>query len=220
MKSIVSHSVKAKAAAVICLLGITAGNLQASDTYKGYQLYNQTCYLCHGEDGKGKGPLAEKLDASVSDLTDSEKFKSVSDQWLFRLIQGTIKHGSGNDMPQWGLALADPQIDAIVSYVRFLQRSAHQLPGDPELGEQIYMSKCAACHGRHGKGDGLLTDVMKIKPTDHTDSGKMNKVSNTRMTEVITYGTTGNSLMPGWEGRLSEEEIAGVVSYIRLLSQF
>lgn len=218
MKSIVFNSLKATA--VFCLLGLAVGNLQASETYQGYQLYNQTCYLCHGEDGKGKGPLATKLDASVTDLTDGGQLKTATDQWLFRLIQGTVKHGSSNGMPQWGLALADPQINAIVSYVRFLQRSTHQLPGDPEVGEQVYMSKCAACHGRHGKGDGLLTDVMKIKPTDHTDSEKMKRVSNIRMMEVITYGTTGNSLMPGWEGRLTEEEIAGVTSYIRLLSKY
>ncbi len=218
MKSFVSNTFKA--AAVFCLLGGAAGNLQASDTYQGYQLYNQTCFLCHGEDGKGDGPLAGKLDTSVSDITDSAKMKSLSEQMLFRMIQGTVKHGSGDNMPQWGLALADPQINAIVSYVRFLQRSSHPLPGDPELGEKIYMDNCAACHGRYGKGDGLLTDVMKIKPTDHTDSEKMNKMSNTRMIEVVTTGTIGKSLMPGWEGRLTQEEIEAVVSYIRLLSQY
>ncbi|MEJ2694735.1 MAG: c-type cytochrome, partial [Candidatus Thiodiazotropha sp.] len=168
----------------------------------------------------GDGPLAAKLDTDVTDLTDGRRIKTQSDQMLFRLIQGTVKHGSGDVMPQWGLALAEPQIQAIVAYVRFLQQSPHKLPGDPELGEKVYGDHCVACHGRKGKGDGLLTDVMKIKPTDHTNSAVMNKFSNSRLIEVITQGTSGNSLMPGWGGRLTKEEIESVASYIRLLSAF
>ncbi len=218
MKSFVSNTIKGLAA--VCLLGGISANLQASDAYQGYRLYNQTCFLCHGEDGMGGGPLADKLDTNVTDLTDGRGMKTQTDQMLFRLIQGTVKHGSGDVMPQWGLALAEPQIQAIVSYVKFLRLSPHKLPGDPELGEAVYQNHCAACHGRKGKGDGLLTDVMKIKPTDHTNSNVMNKFSNIRLIEVITQGTSGNSLMPGWEGRLTKEEIEGVASYIRLLSAF
>lgn len=218
MKSFVSNTIKAVAA--ICLLGGVSANLLASETYQGYRLYNQTCYLCHGEDGKGNGPLADKLDVDVKDLTNGGNLKTKTDQMMFRLIQGTVKHGSGDVMPQWGLALAEPQIHAIVAYVRFLQRSPHQLPGDPVLGKEVYLERCAACHGRKGEGDGLLADVMQIKPTDHTNSEVMNKFSNTRLIEVITQGTSGKSLMPGWGGRLTEEEIEGVASYIRLLSAF
>lgn len=207
----------------IAVLSLTAGmaiNLQAGETYQGYLLYNQTCFLCHGDAGKGNGPLADKLDAKVADLTDKDGMQRVDDRTLFRLVQGTIKHGSGDTMPQWGLALAEPQIDSIVAYVRFLQHSKEKLPGNPKLGEQIYKDSCAACHGRQGKGDGPLTNVMKMNAADHTNSEQMNKRFNSQLIEIVTHGSPGKSLMPGWSGRLSNEEIEGVVSYIRLLSTF
>lgn len=204
----------------LCLLGGVAGDLLASEAYQGYLLYNRTCFLCHGEDGKGNGPLAGKLEVDVPDLTDKRRVKKSSERRLFRLIQGTIKHGSGDTMPQWGLALAEPQIDAIVSYVRFLQRSPHVLPGDPELGEKVYKDNCVACHGRRGEGNGPLTQVVDMRPANHTDSERMNKFSNTYLIDIINNGSSGKSLMPGWHGRLTQEEIAGVASYIRLLSAF
>ncbi|MCU7795648.1 MAG: c-type cytochrome [Candidatus Thiodiazotropha sp. (ex Myrtea spinifera)] len=202
------------------LLAVISLNVQAGNTYEGYLLYNQTCYLCHGDSGKGDGPLANKIDTDVTDLTDGSMMKDASDQRLFRLIQGTIKHGSGDTMPQWGLALAGPQIDSIVSYVRFLQRSKHALPGDPTVGAQVYIDRCVACHGRLGKGDGILTTVMKMNAADHTNSMEMNKHPNSHLIEIVTNGTPGKSLMPGWKEKLSKEEIEGVVSYIRLLSNY
>ncbi|MCU7843733.1 MAG: c-type cytochrome [Candidatus Thiodiazotropha sp. (ex Monitilora ramsayi)] len=218
MKSYEKNSVKFLAG--ICLLALVSFSVHAGNTYEGYMLYNQTCYLCHGDSGKGDGPLAGKIDISITDLTDDKLVNETSDLKLFRLIQGTIKHGSGNNMPQWGLALAGPQIESIISYVRFLQRSKHSLPGDPRIGEQVYRDNCVACHGRLGKGDGILTTVMKMNAADHTSSMEMNKHPNSQLIEIVTNGTPGKSLMPGWKEKLSSDEIEGVVAYIRLLSTY
>jgi cbb3-type cytochrome c oxidase subunit III len=164
--------------------------------------------------------LSNKIKIDVTNLKDEKLIKETSNQRLFRLIQGTVNHGSGDTMPRWGLALAGPQIESIVSYVRFLQHSNNSLPGDPRLGEQVYRDHCVACHGRLGKGDGILTTVMKMNVADHTNSMEMNKVPNSQLIQVVTYGTPGSSLMPGWKDKLSSEEIQGVVSYVRLLSSY
>ena len=175
----------------LCLLGVVTGDLLASDTYQGYLLYNQSCFLCHGDDGKGHGPLASKLDVNVADLTNGDGLRSRTGRALFQLIQGTVRHGTSDAMPQWGLALAAPQIDAIVSYVKFLQKSSFELPGDPELGEKVYKNKCAACHGRHGEGNGPLAHVINISPANHTDSNKMSTFTNKQLIDVVTLGTSG-----------------------------
>ncbi|MES9832675.1 MAG: c-type cytochrome [Candidatus Thiodiazotropha sp. DIVDIV] len=198
----------------LCLISTTAYSASA---YEGYTLFNQTCFLCHGTSGKGDGPLAKKLDSKPDDLTSDGK---TDDARLFGLIKGTIRHGTEkSEMPKWGLALPENQIQSLIAYIRFLQNSKHTLTGDPEVGQQVYMAKCAACHGRTGEGDGPLTELLKINAQNHTNSAEMNKHSNSHLTEVITYGTPGKSLMPGWKDILSEEEIEGVVSYIRLLPQ-
>ncbi|MET0071305.1 MAG: c-type cytochrome [Candidatus Thiodiazotropha sp.] len=219
MNRIVTRVVKF--AALLSLLGLISLSAHAG-TYEGYTLYNQSCFLCHGTDGKGNGPLAKKLDVAPADLTNGDGSVAEStDQRLFGLIQGTVRHGSGTSaMPQWGLAMPGNQIKSLVSYIRFLQRSMYSLPGDPEIGKGVYEDNCAACHGRSGKGDGPLAEVLDLKPKDHTDSAEMNKHPNSHFIQVVSHGTPGKSMMPGWKEMLSQEEIEGVVSYMRLLSTY
>ncbi|MEW8229793.1 MAG: c-type cytochrome [Candidatus Thiodiazotropha endolucinida] len=209
-------------AALVSAFGLISLPAYAGDTYQGYTLYNQSCFLCHGTDGKGNGPLAKKLDVAPDDLTDGDNGAAEkSDRELFGMIQGTIKHGSGaSAMPQWGLAMPGNQINSLVAYIRFLQRSKHPLLGDPIVGKRVYDNNCAACHGRTGKGDGPLAAVLNLQPKDHTDSAEMNKHPNSHMVEIVTNGTPGKSLMPGWKDMLTKAEIEGVVSYLRLLSTY
>jgi mono/diheme cytochrome c family protein len=44
-----------------------------------------------------------------------------------------------------------------------------------ELGENEYHRSCAACHGRTGKGDGPVSKVLKIPPSDLTRLSESNK---------------------------------------------
>ena len=39
---------------------------------------------------------------------------------------------------------------------------------DPEAGEAIYRTHCAACHGLDAEGNGPMAGVLTIKPTDLT----------------------------------------------------
>ncbi|MES9992022.1 MAG: c-type cytochrome [Candidatus Thiodiazotropha sp.] len=194
----------------------------AGNAYEGYTLYNQSCFLCHGREGKGNGPLAKKLDVAPADLTDTNGGAAdQSDRQLFGMIQGTVKHGSGTSaMPQWGLAMPGNQIESIVSFIRFLQKSKHNLLGDPQVGKRIYEDNCAACHGRSGKGDGPLAEVLDLKAMDHTNGAELNKHPNSHLIEIVTFGTPGKSLMPGWKEMLTQEEILGVISYLRLLPAY
>ncbi len=195
-------------------------NAQPSNVYEGYKLFNETCFLCHGLDGKGKGPLSIKLNTTVEDLTDNTDLAKKSDRDLFRIIQGTAPHGSINEsMPQWGLAIPGPQIQSLVSYIRFLHQSKHPLIGDPETGRAVYQRYCAVCHGSNGRGNGPLTNVMEMEPADHTDTKKMAELTNEKLAEVIREGDVDSKLMPGWKEILSADEIKAVISYIRLLSK-
>jgi cytochrome c oxidase cbb3-type subunit 3 len=206
-----------KIAILFSLLCLTMTTANAGSAYEGYTLFNQTCFLCHGTSGKGDGPLADKLDTTPTDLSSDGK---TDDERLFGLIQGTIPHGSEeSQMPKWGLAMPEIQIRSLIAYIRFLQNSKHSLPGDPGLGHEVFMSRCAACHGRGGEGDGPLTELLTMNAQNLTDASELNKSPNSELMHVITNGTPGKSLMPGWKGVLSQEEIAGVLSYVRLLAK-
>ena len=78
----------------------------AEDIDTGKTEYLRSCAGCHGDDGKGKGPLSEKLKTAPSDLTTlAKKNKGVFPlSAVYRSIDGrnvTESHGI-REMPFWG----------------------------------------------------------------------------------------------------------------------
>jgi len=199
-----------------------SSNAVASNAYEGHQLYHTYCIFCHGAEGKGDGPLAHRLgkDVKPADLTNVSRMRKRSDKDLLQIIQGTADHAKINGkMPRWGLAIPGPQIQSLVSYVRLLHDSKQKVIGNPDVGRKIYEGTCSACHGANGKGDGIMTNVLPMEPADHTNADKMGKMSNEKLINVITNGTSGpKSFMPAYKGSLSKGDIESLVGYIRLLS--
>jgi cytochrome c oxidase cbb3-type subunit 3 len=75
------------------------------------------------------------------------------------------------------------------------------------VGEGIFRSNCVACHGRNGQGD--------VGPNLTDDSYKNIKVI-TDICNVVREGAN-NQAMPAWKGRLNENEIILVASYVASL---
>ena len=190
-----------------------------SKSFDGYRIFRTNCFVCHGLDGTGNGPLASKLDTKPADLTNNDRLKKKSDRELFKIIEGTAPHGQvSSDMPQWGLAIPQAQIRSLLTYIRYLHSSKHPVSGNPQMGKQVYDNNCSICHGPDGKGEGTITKVFDMEPADHTDASSMNLMSNEKIHSIISDGTRGAKLMPGWKDILSNKEIEDVISYIRLLS--
>lgn len=212
-----------KSVATLFTLGIMTISFNAaadySRSYEGYKLFNSYCFICHGVNGKGDGPLAMKLDSRPTDLTNNALLKNKSDNDIYQMIAGTVRHG-GSNMPKWrvGIAISPSQIKGLVAYIRYLHRGKHVLIGNPEKGKAIYDRSCTVCHGSEGEGDGILTKVYSLEPANHVNATRMDKMTNKAMVKLVTKGGTGASMMPGWEGILTKQEINDVVSYIRLLS--
>ncbi len=202
--------------ALSALLFPMQGAAQGTNAFKGHELFDTYCFVCHGTSGKGDGPLAAKLEKVPANLTDKVRMSKRSDKDLFNIVKGTDTHKINGIMPQWGLVLSDPDINALVAYLKFLGNSPEALPGDPHLGKSVYARSCSACHGVHGRGDGVMANILPAKPADHTHSGAVSEMDNQTLMMTISLGKGG--YMPGWSQILSAEEIAAVASYIRLLS--
>jgi mono/diheme cytochrome c family protein len=152
-------------------------------------------------------------------LTDDARLSKRTDKELIRIIEGSAPHGTvSSDMPQWNRALSYTQIRSLASYVRYMHRGKFKLTGDPVSGKAIYDGSCAQCHGDDGEGDGVLTRVYSMSPANHTNAKRMDAMNNEAMRAIIANGGPGKSLMPGWKGILSKQEIEDVMSYIRLMA--
>lgn len=81
----------------------------------------------------------------------------------------------------------------------------------PTLGAIEYENSCAVCHGFQGKGNGVMADSLKNKPTDLTMLSKNNH-GHFPFTEVYRViegshrvGVHGSRDMPVWGNRYRKE---------------
>ena len=92
---------------------------------------------------------------------------------------------------------------------------AAALPGDPNNGQTVYAQNCATCHGNSLEGGIGAT----LNPIDKLP-GVPSSLDPTFLIQVITAGRTHQAGdpkqadMPAWQGKLSDQEIKDVASYI------
>jgi mono/diheme cytochrome c family protein len=94
-------------------------------------------------------------------------------------------------------------------------------PADLKRGMEKYLQLCAGCHGALGKGNGPAAAALSPKPRDYTDPKFVSSMSDEAMREIIKNGgaAVGKSpSMPAWGHALSEEDIQGLIAYIRSLA--
>ena len=81
------------------------------------QLYEQTCAMCHGTEGKGDGPNAQVLQPKPANLSVALKGKDAA--YLTKLLKGGgASVGKSPLMPSYQGILNDEQIRALIKYVK------------------------------------------------------------------------------------------------------
>lgn len=76
-----------------------------------------------------------------------------------------------------------------------------------------YKAKCATCHGPDGKGDTAMGKTIKVKDLASAD---VQKQSDADLTTIIEKG---KKPMPGYQGKLTKEQIDGLAKYVRSLKK-
>ena len=79
--------------------------------------------------------------------------------------------------------------------------------------KDLYLSKCAACHGPDGAGKTAKGKKLKVQDV-HAASGKM---SAEEMTKTVTDGKGQD--MDGYGKTLTKDQINGLVDYYRGLAK-
>ncbi len=98
----------------------------------------------------------------------------------------------------------------LVIAVLFLLALPARAQGD---GASVYKSKCAMCHGADGKGDTPVGKSMKLHDLGSPDVQKQTDA------QLIDITANGKGKMPGYKGKLTDDQIKQVVAFIRTLKK-
>ena len=97
----------------MALLIAGAVSLRAADAKENW---DKNCKKCHGEDGKGKTKMCEKM--GVNDYTDAKVQEGMKDEAMTKAIKEGVKDGDTVKMKGFGDVLSDDEVKALVKYVR------------------------------------------------------------------------------------------------------
>ena len=197
----------------------------------GPALYVSQCARCHGVSGRGEGAGAGSptFGARPRDLTTGQyRFISTtngvaSDDDLRRTIrQGLLLSG----MPAFS-QLTDAQVSSLVTVLNQLW---HDRPAagaavevrprpDPTpaalaVGESVFRTYCATCHGEMGRGDGPAAASLPTRPANLANSELKAGIDPEQVYLRVAAGIP--PLMPSFRTALSPDSIWAVVSHIEV----
>ncbi len=151
-------------------------NAKPGNAENGAAIYAKRCIWCHGEEGDGSGPAAERLNPTPRDFTSAMyKIKTTAfdadfanDDNIYRMIRDGMPSTA---MPGWSDILSEQEMWDLVLYVKTLagleeEELAAEMdygtqiessPESIEKGKQLFLEgdRCAECHGKEGKGDAV-----------------------------------------------------------------
>jgi high-affinity iron transporter len=86
---------------------------------------------------------------------------------------------------------------------------------DRAVGRRVFVDRCAACHGDQGFGDGPAANAIEPRPRNFHDPEFWRGRTPEALRAVVAHGKGPASMMPAFEGVLSDAEIDAVVDYLQ-----
>ncbi len=171
-------------------------------------VYAANCTGCHGAEGEGT--------AIAPALNNPDLRNQKTDAELNRIITNGVP---ATLMAGWQQALTEPDIANLVGLIRYWDEIPAGLIPQPELppiassdaeiiaaGQQLFSVACSQCHGRDGQG-------TPMAPALNVQSF-LTSTSDLAIKAIISQGVP-DTRMPAWGGRLNDEELNALVSFIR-----
>ena len=164
----------------------------------GERLFVNNCAQCHGSDARGS--------KGFPNLTDADWLGGSGADY----IKKTVVAGRMGMMPALGAAVGGAEdVKNVSHYVLSLSGSPHNSVS-AQLGKAKY-GVCAACHGADGKGN------QALGAPNLTDKVWLHGWGEEAIAHIVNNGK--QNVMPGFENRLSPEQITVLAAYVWNLSQ-
>lgn len=229
------------------LLTATAAAQDGSSATRGDSLYGAWCAECHGTDGAGDGPVADRMLPRPRDFTRARyqirttgSGELPTDQDLMRVLEDGLH---GTTMPGWpNLSQAERRdlVTHLKSLSRFFEGASPEpmdFGQDPGGGEEAIAAgreawtalECAKCHGEEGRGDGTSAPTLEdwrelpIRAADLTEPWLFNGGSSVEAVHRRFLTGLDGTPMPAYSDALAAdvvtaEQLWGLAHYVRSLA--
>ena len=109
---------------------LAPANALAGDAEAGKTTYTTNCVSCHGETGKGDGPVGQVLQPPPRDFAagdfqldgDGDGTPGTDADLKAVIAKGAGAFGGNQMMAAWSGLLSDEDIDNVVAYIRTLKK--------------------------------------------------------------------------------------------------
>lgn len=202
----------------------------------GVALYQSSCAACHGKDRAGstfelagqtiKVPALDWDDLNILFKADPSR-GNIPEQVALAITKGQDAGGGelNSMMPRWS-ALTQVQVDSLIQYIQTADTTAGATATNL-MGEQLFRTSCAACHGMDGAGnifekDGntIATPSLhwnELRQTFSRDSSRGSLAEQISLAITKGQDETGaelNRMMPRWSV-LSQAQVDSLVQYLQ-----
>lgn len=202
------------------------------DASAGKAIYEARCEHCHGAEGKGDGPAAERVLPRPRDFTQGWfKLRSTPSGALptdADLIRTVVNGIPGTSMPGFGDVLNESQRRDVVTHIKTFTKLfeeeeilpavklTQEVPVSEESlarGKQLFADiECNSCHGTSGRANGESAPTLKdewklpIRPANLTKPWTFRNGSSPQdLFRTLMTGLTG-SPMPSFADVFEVEE--------------
>jgi mono/diheme cytochrome c family protein len=83
-------------------------------------IYDHSCAMCHGADGKGQTKMGQKL--GVKDYTDPKVQAALTDEAAIKAIKEGVKDKDGKSVMRPEKNLSDSDVKGVVAYLRTFKK--------------------------------------------------------------------------------------------------
>lgn len=226
----------------LLLPAVLCGAAAADDSIDAERIYQESCSVCHGDDGRGAVWGQASLSVPPRNFRTTESREKLTRE---RMIASVTVGRPGTPMPGFGTQLSIPEITAVVDWVRAEFMTSEEqvstsprgtrLPGnteygpigqaqprdavpgdyagDPARGAVLYAQNCVDCHGANGSGDGPRAYFIFPKPRNFRDPTTREYLDQRNLYNGIKFGVVGKE-MPAWGKVLSDTQIADLTEYV------
>ena len=80
-------------------------------------------------------------------------------------------------------------------------------------GAGDFKTKCAMCHGADGSGSTATGKALKVRDLS---SPEVQSQTDAQISDIVS---NGKDKMPAYKGKLTDDQIKGLVAYIRTLAK-